>query len=222
MEESMNTAPESDGPSKNTLLKGGIVALIIAFLVTFILVLPAEYGVDPTGIGEKLGLVDLAATDTSAEDDPYASTRMVEGNWPEPPADFDYYEPEVLGDPYSHSQDDDFKTETLTIKLDVGEQVEYKAVMQRGDALVYRWQLDDGIVYTDFHADPGEGAEGYPDRYFIRYKEGEESGSAGSLVAPFDGNHGWYWLNIENNPIEITLEVSGFYDQIEELGRSYQ
>ena len=73
-----------------------------------------------------------------------------------------------------------------------------------------------------FLADPGEDAEGYPDQYFIRYEEGEEGENAGSLVAPFDGNHGWYWLNIEDYPIEITLEVHGFYDHIEELGRSYQ
>ncbi len=211
------------GPSKDALLKGGLLALIVAFVVTFLFVLPAEYGVDPTGIGTKLGLLDLAATEDAADDDPYAATRIVQGTFPGIPEDFDFWEPEVLGDPYSRPQPTAFRSDSISIALDVGEQVEYKAVMKQGDALVYSWKLDEGgIAYADFHADPGDDAEGYPDQYFIRYKESEEGESAGSLVAPFDGNHGWYWLNIEDNPIVITLEVRGFYDHVEELGRSYQ
>lgn len=212
----------TDGPSKNTLLKGGLLALVIAFIVTILFILPAEYGVDPTGIGAKLGLLDLAETEEGVNEDPYAATRIVQGTFPGIPQEFDYWEPDVLGDPYSRTQESKFRSDTLTIALDVGEQVEYKAVMRQGDALVYSWKLDTGVVYTDFHADPGDGAEGYPDQYYIRYKESEESESTGSLVAPFGGNHGWYWLNIEDNPIKITLEVHGFYDHIEELGRSYQ
>ena len=46
--------------------------------------------------------------------------------------------------------------------------------------------------------------------------------SSGSIVAPFSGNHGWYWLNIEEHTIEITLKVAGFYSEIKELGRSFQ
>ena len=95
--------------------------------------------------------------------------------------------------------------------------------MKQGDALVYHWRVNNGTtVYTDFHADPGVNAEGYPDRYYIRYAESETPEHSGSLVAPFDGNHGWYWLNIEEEPITITLEVHGYYERIEELMRSYQ
>lgn len=216
------TEESSPGPSKNTLLQGGLVALTVAFAVTLLFVLPAEYGVDPTGIGEKLGLLDLAEVEESASVDPYVATRVVQGSYPGIPDDFDFWEPEVLGEPFSRPQLSPFKTDTLSIKLDVGEQVEYKAVMQQGDALVYSWKADSETVYFDFHADPGEAAEGYPDQYFIRYQEGEENEAAGSIVAPFAGYHGWYWLNIENDPIEISLEVRGFYDRIEELGRSYQ
>jgi hypothetical protein len=212
----------SGGPARSALLKGGLVALLVAFIATFLFVLPAEYGVDPTGVGARLGLLDLGANDEAAADDPYAATRIVQGTFPGIPEEFDFWEPEVLGDPYARTQQSQFRSDTLTIGLDVGEQVEYKALLKQGDALVYHWKLAQGIVYYDFHADPGEAAEGYPDQYFIRYREGEEGESAGSLVAPFDGNHGWYWLNIEDNPIEITLTVHGFYDRIEELGRSYQ
>ena len=108
------------------------------------------------------------------------------------------------------------------VELESGEQVEYKALMQRGDMILYSWSVEQGIVYTDFHADPTENKDSYPDDYFIRYRESETSNSSGSMVASFTGNHGWYWLNIEEFPIKITLEVAGFYSEIKELGRSFQ
>ncbi len=212
-------------PSQGNLLKGALFALVAAAVVTVLFVLPAEFGVDPTGIGAKLGLLDLADTAESAENDGASGgNTIVEGTWPGIPEDFDFYEPEILGDPYSRTQAAKFRSDTITIELDVGEQTEYKAIMQQGEAFVYHWKLEKGIVYTDFHADPGESAAaaGYPDRYYIRYAESETGEHSGSLVAPFAGNHGWYWLNIEEEPITITLEVHGYYDRIEELMRSYQ
>ena len=45
------------------------------------------------------------------------------------------------------------------------------------------------------------------------YKKDEELTSAnGAFVAPFDGIHGWYWLNLTAKPIKITLKISGFYE----------
>ncbi len=209
-------------PSRKNLLKGTGLALVVAVVVTVLFILPAEYGIDPTGVGAHLGLLDLTS-DAEIPESSTATSITIEGTWPGIPDEFDFYEPDVLGDPYSRSQDARFRSDTLTIELDVGEQTEYKAIMNQGDALIYHWRLSGGTtVYTDFHADPGENAEGYPDRYYIRYAESETPEHSGSLVAPFDGNHGWYWLNIEEQPITITLEVHGFYERIEELMRSYQ
>ena len=210
-------------PSQGNLLKGALLALVAAAVVTLLFVLPAEYGVDPTGIGAKLGLLDLAEAAESVENSGASGgNTIVEGTWPGIPEEFDFYEPDIIGDPYSRTQTAKFRSDTITIELDVGEQTEYKAIMKQGDALVYHWKLEKGIVYTDFHADPGENAKGYPEMYYIRYAESETGDNSGSLVAPFAGNHGWYWLNIEEEPITITLEVHGYYDRVEELMRSYQ
>jgi hypothetical protein len=219
------TENQQSKPSQANLLKGALLALVAAIVVTVLFVLPAEYGVDPTGIGAKLGLLDIAATAETLEDGGSSGgNTIVEGTWPGVPEEFDFYEPDILGDPYSRTQSTKFRSDTITIELDVGEQTEYKAIMKQGDVLVYHWKLDKGVVYTDFHADPGENAAaaGYPDRYYIRYAESEIGESSGSLVAPFDGNHGWYWLNIEEAPITITLEVHGYYGRVAELMRSYQ
>ncbi len=61
MNETDNQESQS-APSQGNLLKGALLALVAAAVVTVLFVLPAEFGVDPTGIGAKLGLLDLADT----------------------------------------------------------------------------------------------------------------------------------------------------------------
>jgi hypothetical protein len=31
-------------------------------------------------------------------------------------------------------------------------------------------------------------------------------------VAPVEGIHGWFWLNLTGEPLTVTLKISGFYD----------
>jgi len=217
---------QGHGPSSSSLFKSAFFTLLGAVIVTALFIMPAEYGVDPTGVGTKLGLTDLDAAKSASE--PATATelapKLVSGAFPSAPTEegFDYYEPEVLGDPFSRSHTAEFRTDTLEIPLDEFEHVEIKATMKQGDALVYSWKLVEGnTVYTDFHADPLK-TDLYPDRYWIRYAESEDPSASGSLVAPFDGNHGWYWMNIEENPVKIVLEVRGYYESLDEIMRAYQ
>lgn len=217
---------QGHGPSSGSLFKSAFFTLLGAVIVTALFIMPAEYGVDPTGVGTKLGLTDLDAAEPTAEEAPTTlpAPKLVTGAFPEVPApeDFDYYEPEILGDPFSRSHTSEFRSDTLEVPLDEFEHVEIKATMKQGDALVYSWKLVEGdTVYTDFHADPHQ-TELYPDRYWIRYAESEEASASGSLVAPFTGNHGWYWMNIEENPVRIVLEVRGYYESLDEIMRAYQ
>ena len=210
-----------DGPSRRTLLKSVFWTFVGALVVTVLFVLPAEFGVDPTGLGERIGLTRLAG---AVAPDVDVAPRIVEGVYPtvSPDEAFDYFEPETLGEPFSRPQDATFRTESMTIELAEFEQVEVKAVMNQGDAIVYSWKLVEGeTVYSDFHADPHE-VDRFPEMYFIRYHESEEGAESGSLVAPFTGNHGWYWLNIEENPVTIELEVRGYFESLEEIMRSFQ
>ncbi|MAI37074.1 hypothetical protein [Alteromonas sp.] len=46
--------------SSKTLIKASISAVIVAAIVLITIILPAEYDIDPTGIGGKLGLTALA------------------------------------------------------------------------------------------------------------------------------------------------------------------
>ena len=106
------------------------------------------------------------------------------------------------------------KSETLTITLDLDGTVEYKALMQQGDNIAFRWSTDGNDVYYDFHAhDDAFGPE-----FFTRYDEGEGAERSGSIMAAYSGQHGWFWLNLGDGPTTITLEVYGFYDEVIEIG----
>ena len=109
--------------------------------------------------------------------------------------------------------DRDLKSESLSIELEVDGYIEYKALMGQGDTLVYSWQVRGGSVYYDFHSHPPRAD---PD-FFTRYKEGEGQSDRGTILAGYSGQHGWYWLNLGDQPVTIDLKVAGFYDELVEL-----
>tara|TARA_R110002049_G_scaffold138781_9_gene299210 strand:- start:109 stop:711 length:603 start_codon:yes stop_codon:yes gene_type:complete len=117
--------------------------------------------------------------------------------------------PSAVGENYV-ARERPWKSETLTIDLQGDAAIEYKVVMEQGDAIVFNWRVDEGQAYYDFHAHDAS----FGEEFFTRYEEGESGEQSGAIVAPYDGQHGWYWLNIEAEPIKITLEVAGFYDEI--------
>ena len=106
------------------------------------------------------------------------------------------------------------KTETLTIALPLDGMIEYKAIMTAGDSVVYQWQSASNIYY-DFHAHKPSEVQGAG--FFTRYAEGEGKVDRGTIVAPYTGQHGWYFLNLSDGPAEIKLTVSGYYDEIVRL-----
>lgn len=56
----MSTPDESTAaPSRGALLKSTLLALCVAGVLLVTCVLPAEYGVDPTGAGRVLGLTQM-------------------------------------------------------------------------------------------------------------------------------------------------------------------
>ena len=103
-----------------------------------------------------------------------------------------------------------WKSESVTIDLPLDGAIEYKAIMRQGDTLVFDWSTDSGEVYYDFHAHD----KAFGDEFFTRYDEGEGNARTGAIIAAYDGQHGWYWLNIADGPTTVTLNVAGFYDEL--------
>jgi hypothetical protein len=184
-------------PSVRQLLKATTIAILVAIAVLITTVLPAEYGIDPTGLGERLGLTRLAVASESA-----AAAVAVSEAIPSAPATADSA---IVRRTEIPTRD------TATITLPPGKGVEVKARMKRGDDFVFHWRAS-AEVGVDMHGERPDAAEGEYTSYWL---EQSQAAASGSFTAPFDGSHGWYWHNKGSEPVTVTLEVTGFFqDQL--------
>ena len=110
-----------------------------------------------------------------------------------------------------------YKTASYEIPIYAYEALEYKLGILEGDTVTYSWSVtmeNPELLEVEFH--------GHTDRvndepgllmFYKIHNEGEESGT---LKAPFSGIHGWYLNNQSDEDIVITLNVSGFYTELEQ------
>jgi hypothetical protein len=49
----------AEQPSTRQLIRSTLIAAVSALVLLFTVVLPSEYGVDPSGIGRALGLTEM-------------------------------------------------------------------------------------------------------------------------------------------------------------------
>jgi len=215
---SETTAPgRFEPPSGKKILVGTLVALVVALIVLVTWIWPAEYGRDPTGIGALLGIknMSMAATRTIEIVDTVGGNEILrEVEIPE------FGEPVPLPNPAVYQAEAE-PPRTVTMQIELGEsgETEVKAVLTEGKAIVFDWEVDDGIVYTDFHGHTPE----FGEDFWVRYQEDQQGAASGhgSLVAPFSGEHGWYWVNIEDHPITITLTITGYFNEMIDYSDSF-
>jgi hypothetical protein len=205
--------PDNQAPSGKRIARSVVVAIVVAAVLLVVAVLPAEYGIDPTGVGRLLGLTELSAGPTRT----FEVKDVLSGNETVREVEVpDFNEPVPLPNPSVHqSEDRPIQTRTLTITLPPEGETEIKTALRESKVVVYHWETDRGAIYCDLHGhDPEAGSD-----FFVRYREDQEgSNVTGSLVAPFAGEHGWYWLNYNEFPVVITLTVTGFFDDIIDYG----
>ncbi|MET0791407.1 MAG: hypothetical protein ABW061_07785 [Polyangiaceae bacterium] len=188
----MNAVNESISEQRQRIALAAGAALLVAGLVLVAFVLPAEYAVDPLGIGARFGLTELAVTGKriAALELAASAARAAPGQAP------------LLA-----PQDHEFKQETVTFTLAPGEWLEYKYRLEKGNALLYAWHAS-APVNVEFHAEPDGAPRGYAQSY---EKRSAQTGASGTLTTPFAGIHGWWWENKTNAPLILTLQSSGFY-----------
>jgi len=200
-----------------SILRASLWALAAAIVALVLAVLPAEYGIDPTGFGRLTGLDRFAVSKAGGTAPAGAAARAPD--MPSTPVDAD-----VAGAPpalkvWSVAHSERPAQHTYEIHFQGNEEAEYKAVMARGDSLLYDWRVKEGSqVYFEFHGEPSEGK--WPDDYFESYEKGEAAAGAGSMVAPFNGHHGWYWLNLSDKPVTIVVTLAGYYTDFGRYGET--
>jgi hypothetical protein len=179
-------------------------ALVTALLVVFGGILPAEYNLDPTGLGRMTGTAKLWAPEekvvgTSASDNAGASAKEVSLRTSATP----------------------YRSDEVEITLQAGgdpsrnDELEYKVRMKQGASFIYSWEApgaaDTKDIYVEAHGhtltDPAAMTVAY-------YKKHFGTRDNGLIIAPFDGVHGWFFQNQSPKPLKIKLRFAGFYELV--------
>lgn len=184
----------ADRPSSAQLVRATLGAAFAAAVLLVTVVLPAEYGIDPTGIGPMLGLYRPPADSAAdAPTNPDGTTA-----------------PGTTAATTLFTSPAPYRTDEMSITLAPGEGAEIKAEMAAGERLVYSWTATGQGVDVDMHGEAAGGQGG--DR---SYQTGEfQTSGHGAFEAPMAGNHGWFWQNLNDDPVTVTVKTAGFYRRL--------
>jgi hypothetical protein len=186
--------PTSDElPTFAQLLRSTAIAMVAAGAILITTVLPAEYGIDPTGVGRLLGLTEMGQIKRQHTDEVGTegdSVALVAAERPVVAAAN--------------------RSDEITITLSPGEETEVKLVMDAGAQARFEWTATGGVLIYDTHGDNGD--------QFVSYESGSGApGDEGVLEAAFDGSHGWYWSNPTEQDVTVTLRTNGAYYEMKRV-----
>lgn len=198
---------------KNKIFKATLIALLIGALLLVVAVLPAEYGIDPTGAGKVLGFSKLYVPENNeiksistisstsllpliklekAGSGPYV-IRPVEADYPAPKAQLEFTED---------------KTKVI---VPAGKGIEFKIHMLKYGTMKYEWTTaNNEILYFDFHGEVKQEKE-VKEVYFESYTISNSSNMVGTFLAPYTGKHGWFFRNNSNEDIMVNFRLKGQY-----------
>ena len=126
--------------SSSSLLKTTLIAVIIAAITLVLFILPAEYNIDPTGLGEKIGLTILAKQNVAQKNTAMATKA---------------------------ESTDKVHNDTVEVIVPAGKGVEYKFQLNAQQTMKYQWQTNDESLYLDLHGEPEGDTTGYYESYTI-------------------------------------------------------
>ena len=186
---------ENDLPTSSQLLKSTMVAICVGCALLILFVLPAEYGTDPTGVGELLGLKKMGEIKTRLKQD------FLKEN--------DGAKDELMVESETGKENQD----VMEFVIAPNEAIEIKLEMKKGSIAKYKWTTQNGGLNYNLHGDGHKGSQNS-----IIYKKGRmTSFDSGEFKSEFDGHHGWFWRNRNNESVTVTLETIGDYILIKQI-----
>ncbi len=222
-------------PTSKQLLRSTFIAATVAVALLFTTVLPAEYGIDPTGIGRVIGLTEMGEIKSQLEQEAEADRQKSSAATPEtksrsslmgrifsvilirPAAAHEEGHGKRMGAgnlPASELKNltgAAGRTDQMSVTLNPGQGAEIKLRMKKGARANYSWTVEGGTVNFDTHGDG-------PGRKSKSYKRGRSvAGDDGVLEASFNGNHGWFWRNRTKNNVTVKLRTYGDYADIKRV-----
>lgn len=202
-----DTPSRAELPTSRQLLRSTLIAIVAALAILVTIVLPAEYNIDPTGVGRVLGLAQMGEIKAQLAEEAERDRQMDQNSTVPAPGS------SLLGRVFAAlvvspaSAQTASRQDVTTLTLTPGQGAEIKLVMKAGAKADYSWTVSGGVVNFDTHGDGGGKS--------ISYEKGRAvPGDDGVLEAAFDGNHGWFWRNRGSADVTLTLKTSGAYAEI--------
>lgn len=207
-------------PTTKQLVRSTFIALGTAFILLITVVLPAEYAIDPTGVGRVLGLTEMgeikAQLAQEAEADQANSAVVI--------APKALQTESIKGEPVVVPERQEVtspKTEVVAkvepvwkdkimLSLKPGQGAEVKLVMEKGQIAQFDWTSKGGPVNYDTHGDGNGNSISYEKGRGVPNDEGE-------LVAAFTGNHGWFFRNRNDKTVMVILKTNGNYAEMKRV-----
>ena len=208
-----DTPSQAELPSSNQLIKSTILAAIAAIVILFTVVLPAEYGIDPTGVGKLLRLTEMGqikqqlAEEAAADAAGLLATDTLTTETPDIDNVAEQAVSATLADTAVASGE---WRDEIPFTLTPGEGLEIKMKMDSGGKAEYSWVVAGGDLNFDTHGDAAGKA--------ISYEKGRGvAADKGVLEAAFTGNHGWFWRNRGDSDVQVVLRTRGDYSTIKTM-----
>lgn len=187
-------------PTSGSLVRSTLIAATVAAVILVVAVLPAEYGVDPTGAGGVLGLTqmglikqELAKAEAATDSALVAATSGDRSK--------------------GATSDSESKRDSMLVVLRPTQRLEVKLAMRKDQVASFRWSVDTGTVYYNLHGEgptaPGDSAHSYG--------RGTLHAAEGNIVALFDGLHGWFLYNPSEKEVRVSLTVWGQFQEFKRL-----
>lgn len=207
----------SELPTTRQLVRSTVIALVVAVALLVTVVMPAEYAIDPTGVGRVLGMTQMGELKTALAHEAAADAnaqRAITTPARAPAAAAPESNEQVAATPVIEAESEPspaVKSDEMSVTLKPGEATEIKLEMLNGKTVSYEWSTSGGPVNHDTHGEPYNGPDGY---YHSYSKAKQVAGDKGDLTAIFDGTHGWFWRNRGASDVTITLKTKGEYLKI--------
>lgn len=202
-----NDAKDHELPSSKQLLLSTFCAFVVASILLVTAILPAEYGIDPTGVGRVLGLTQMGEIkEQLSEEVAEEGAVLIAGSESKALKIELLVEPneEVIGKL-------ELDSDSIKNTLKNSEAAEVKVAMNKGQVVTYNWTVDTGHLNFDNHGDN-------PSTEYHNYSKGMGvTNDKGEINAAFDGKHGWFWRNRSNKTVTVTLEVTGAYSSFDRV-----
>lgn len=233
-------------PSTAQLVKSTIVAVIAAAVILVTVVLPAEYSIDPTGIGRALQLTQMGEIKKQlaieAEMDRQKDRQQQAPATPDRRSGLPGFMADFLAGllvspaaahPGGHDDDDDQNRVEPAAKPPVAlaqpaptvaKTDEVRFTLKPNEGIEYKMtMLRGGVVQFSWRV---EGGKVNYDMHGTPKDGGKESSykkasgvasDTGVLTAAYDGSHGWFWRNRGSSDVTITLKTTGAYSELRQM-----